>query len=62
MGVVLPSCAVGLLQAIAKELPEFLQLLEDMKEKVLAVTEQVKSVKSHVERAEYKKVSHCGCV
>jgi len=31
-----------------------------MKEKVLAVTEQVKSVKSHVERAEYEKVSHMG--
>ena len=62
MCAVLLSCAVGLLQAVAKELPEFLQLLEDIKEKVLAVTEQVKSVKSHVERAEYEKVSHCGYV
>ena len=48
--------AVGLLQAVAQELPEFLQLLKDMKEKVLAVTEHVKSVKSCVENAEHEKV------
>ena len=50
------SCVVGLLQVVARELPEFLQLLKDMKEKVLAVTEHVKSVKSRVGGAEHEKV------
>lgn len=49
-------CIVGLLQVVARELPEFLQLLKDMKEKVLAVTEHVKSVKSRVESADHEKV------
>ena len=49
------SC-IGLLQVVARELPEFLQLLKDMKEKVLAVTEHVKSVKSRVESADHEKV------
>ena len=50
------SCIVGLLQVVARELPEVLQLLKDMKEKVLAVTEHVKSVKSCVESADHEKV------